>query len=283
MTLLRTWTSRLYLPLMLLGVNGLGIAGVASGRPPALLVVLLVVAIGLSFAAERLIPYRAEWNRSLGDGPRDVAHAVVNEGLSLGTTAAVPLLGALVPPTGLWPASLPFALQVVGAVVVLDAGIALAHVASHRWAWLWRLHAVHHSVRRLYGFNGLMKHPLHQLVETTAGATPLLVLGMPADVALALAFCTAVQLLLQHSNADYRTGGLEWLLALNRVHRFHHVGRAGDGDVNFGLYTNLVDHALGTFHYDRSRTFGSADLGIADEPAYPTGYVPQLVAPFQAR
>jgi sterol desaturase/sphingolipid hydroxylase (fatty acid hydroxylase superfamily) len=283
MTLLRSWARRLYLPLMLLGVNGVGIACVAAGRPPALLLALLAGAVGLSFAAERLIPYRPEWNRSLGDGPRDVAHAVVNEGLSLGTTAAVPLLAALAPPTGLWPASLPFALQVVGSIVVLDAGIALAHVASHRWAWLWRLHAVHHSVRRLYGFNGLMKHPLHQLVETTAGATPLLLLGMPPDVALALAFCTAVQLLLQHSNADYRTGGLERLLALNRVHRFHHVGRAGEGDVNFGLFTNLVDHALGTFRYERARTFTSADLGIADEPDFPTGYGPQLVAPFRAR
>ena len=37
------------------------------------------------------------------------------------------------------------------------------------------------------GLNGLMKHPLHQTLEMTAGVTPLLLLGMPVNVASALA------------------------------------------------------------------------------------------------
>lgn len=41
-----------------------------------------------------------------------------------------------------------------------DLGITLMHWLSHRSALLWRLHAVHRSVHRIYGLNGLMKHPL---------------------------------------------------------------------------------------------------------------------------
>lgn len=79
---------------------------------------------------------------------------------------------------------------------MLDAGITLAHFASHRITVLWRCHAVHHSARRMYGFNGLMKHPIHQSIETLAGTLPLIVLGLPSDVALVLVFAVAIQLLL---------------------------------------------------------------------------------------
>ena len=90
------------------------------------------------------------------------------------------------------------------AIAVFDLGVTLAHLASHRLGLLWRFQSVHHRVRRLYGLNGLMKHPIHQLIETTAGIAPLLVIGIPEAVAASLAACAALQLLLQHSNVDYR-------------------------------------------------------------------------------
>ena len=56
---------------------------------------------------------------------------------------------------------------------------------------------------------------------------------IPVPVAAALSLAVAVQLLLQHSNADYRIGPLKHVLALNEGHRFHHLKCAGIGDVNF--------------------------------------------------
>lgn len=109
----------------------------------------------------------------------------------------------------------------------------------------------------MYGLNGLMKHPLHQTVEMTAGVFPVLLLGLPVSVAAALALTVAVQLLLQHSNADYRVGPLNRILALNEGHRFHHLKWAGIGDVNFGLYTLIWDRLLRTSSYDPTRTFTS--------------------------
>ncbi|WP_232508426.1 sterol desaturase family protein [Qipengyuania flava] len=90
------------------------------------------------------------------------------------------------------------------AIVLLDVGITLAHFASHRVSFLWRFHAVHHSVRRMYGFNGLLKHPVHQFIEVTAGALPWLLLGIPLDVAAVASFAVLIQLQLQHSNVDMR-------------------------------------------------------------------------------
>jgi sterol desaturase/sphingolipid hydroxylase (fatty acid hydroxylase superfamily) len=127
-----------------------------------------------------------------------------------------------------------------------------------------------------------MKHPLHQSLEMAAGVAPLLLLGMPEDVAAALALAVAVQLLLQHSNADYRIGPLRYLLALNQAHRFHHLKWAGVGDVNFGLFTLIWDRALRTYSYDRRRRFTSDDLGMAAKPHYPGAYLAQLAEPFRS-
>jgi len=85
---------------------------------------------------------------------------------------------------------------------------------------------------------------------------------------------------LQHSNVDMRLGPLRYLLALAPVHRFHHLKNAAEGDVNFGLFTTFWDRLLGTAYYDRSRSFSSDDLGIGDQPNYPTGYLSQLIKPF---
>jgi sterol desaturase/sphingolipid hydroxylase (fatty acid hydroxylase superfamily) len=270
-----------YVPVMLIGINGAAVALAAGGVPKLSLLMLLITAVGLSIAAERILPYEPDWNRSQHDTARDIAHGIVNENLILASVAAIPILTEVVPSADLWPHRWPFAVQVLGAILVADASITLVHLASHKIGVLWRFHAVHHSVKRFYGLNGLMKHPLHQTVEMAAGVTPLVLIGLPVAVGSALALAVAVQLLLQHSNADYRVGPLKHVLALNEGHRFHHVKWAGIGDVNFGLFTLLWDHLLGTYSYDPSRRFTSDELGMAAKPNYPVGYLPQLTEPFR--
>ncbi|MGA6205919.1 sterol desaturase family protein [Nocardia testacea] len=279
----RTFVRYGYVPVMLLGVNGAGIALAAGGAPKSWLLTLLIGAVALSFAAERLLPYENTWNSSHGDTRRDTLHTFVNETLVLAGVLAVPALAALVPGNGFWPTYWPFVIQVLIAILIADLGITLTHYASHKVGLLWRFHAVHHSVTRFYGLNGLMKHPLHQMIETAAGVTPLLLAGIPVPVAAALSVAVAVQLLLQHSNADYRVGPLTQVLALNAGHRFHHLKWARIGDVNFGLFTLLWDHMLGTYSYDPERRFGSSDLGMAAKPDYPVGYLAQLTEPFTRR
>jgi len=271
-----------YVPLMLLGINGAAVVLAQSAGAELWMAALILTAIGLSFVAERVVPYAPDWNDSMGDAPRDIAHAFVNETSLLLTVLVIPLLAVLTPFHHSWPSSIPFVVQVLFAVIVTDFGVTLVHLASHRVGWLWRFHAVHHSVKRFYGFNGLMKHPLHGAIELAAGTTPLLILGLPKSVAEALTVCIAVQLLLQHSNADYRVGPLRRVLALNEGHRFHHLKWAGVGDVNFGLFTLAWDHAFRTFSFDPDRRFRTGDLGMAAKPNYPVRYLSQLAEPFRA-
>ena len=73
--------------------------------------------------------------------------------------------------------------------------------------------------------------------------------------AAAVSVLTFVQLLMQHSNADYRIGFLARHLALNQAHRSHHRCDGERGNVNFGLFTNLWDRLLGTMVFEKDVPF----------------------------
>lgn len=279
-TAIRRSSSKLYVPAM---AGGGALVVWLAGRGAHLALALTVAAaIALSFAAERCAPYDPSWNDDHHDRTRDMIHALVNETLNLASVAALPLVASSLVVADVWPDTWPFPLQVAGAVVVFDAGITLAHWASHRNRWLWSFHAVHHSVTRFYGLNGLMKHPIHQAVEMTAGVAVLVAMGLPQDVAVALAALTVLQLLLQHSNVDYASRRMGNWWALNGGHRLHHLSEPGKGDTNFGLYTLIWDRLLGTYTPARTRpTVTSADIGVTGRPGYPSAYTSQLAQPFR--
>lgn len=271
----------LYAPAFFFGFIGLALYLVGEGVSLICLPALLPLAILLAFLAERLRPYRAAWNESHGDGGRDLLHALVNETLNALGIASIPLVAQWLPHLGWWPSDWPLALQLLAALLIADLGITLVHYASHRSSLLWRLHAVHHSVARMYGFNGLMKHPLHQALEALGGTLPLLLLGIPVEVAALLAFAIAIQLLLQHSNVDMRIGALRHLFAWAPLHRLHHLKYGTAGDVNFALFFSFWDRLLGTALYLPDYRLAEDDLGIGDRPDYPVGYLAQLAEPFR--
>tara|TARA_R110002110_G_scaffold39577_2_gene127490 strand:- start:875 stop:1726 length:852 start_codon:yes stop_codon:yes gene_type:complete len=283
MTILR-WIVRLgFVPAILVGGNYLAITVSSSGASHAWLAALILGAVLASFLAENFIPYHRAWNLEHSDKWRDIFHFLINESANFLSILALPLLAPAIPDLGFWPNNWPIWAQLLLAIFIVDFGITMAHFASHRINWLWRFHAVHHSAKRMYGFNGLMKHPIHQLIEGVCGVAPLLILGIPQQIAWLLIVAIDLQLLLQHSNADVRIGPFKYILALAPAHRFHHLNTAREGDVNFGLFTMVWDWLLGTASFDPTREFTSADLGIENDPDYPTGYVAQLIAPFRAR
>ena len=275
-------TRSTFLPFM----ASLSVAGVwimSTTLPESTLIAVVILAIAATFTAERQAPYDPTWNINHGDRSSNIVHAFVNETSAAASLAALPLVARHATLADIWPSGWPFGFQVLAAVLVADFGITVAHWLSHKIGWLWRLHAVHHSAPRFYGFNGLMKHPLHQALELAAGVAPLILVGLPPRVAAALALCVVIQLLLQHANVNYSVGPVGPWLALNRAHRFHHVSEAAKGDVNFGLFTTIWDRwLLHTYVFEPSRAFTTSDLGVTGRPDYPTRYIPQLIEPFRS-
>jgi sterol desaturase/sphingolipid hydroxylase (fatty acid hydroxylase superfamily) len=281
MAVLRLFARFAYVPTMILGLNGLAIYLVAKGHSYAWIGLLFGLAIGLSLTMEWALPYEEAWNQSHDDTGKDVAHGVIYEMSNIVAILILPLITMVIPWRGVWPSSLPIGVQLLLAILIADFCMTMIHYVSHRVSFLWRLHSIHHGVHRLYGFNGLVRHPLHQMLDLAAGTFPLLLAGLPVPVAVLLAFAISVQLLVQHSNVDYALGPLQRYLAVGPVHRLHHVNWAGEGDVNFGLFFTFWDRLLGTLRLDSERAPRVGDVGIEDAPHFPQTYARQLVLPFK--
>jgi fatty-acid desaturase/sterol desaturase/sphingolipid hydroxylase (fatty acid hydroxylase superfamily) len=280
-SLLRLLARYGYVPFMLIGINGCAIICVGHGLRLWPIAVLLVLAIGLARVAEHLLPYEAEWNRSHADTRKDVTHSLVYELSGLAGLLWLQLIAWALPWQGIWPRQWPLGIQLLAAIIFTDLAVTLLHYASHRVSWLWKLHCVHHGVHRLYGFNGLVRHPLHQQLDLAVAVLPLVVLGMPFAVTVLLGLAMSVQLILQHSNVDYRLGPFRHVLAIGPSHRLHHVSWKGEGDVNFGLFFTAWDRLLGTFRASSQQPPAAGDIGLQDDPGYPQRYWAQLALPFR--
>jgi sterol desaturase/sphingolipid hydroxylase (fatty acid hydroxylase superfamily) len=278
---LRFFARYLYVPALILGLNALALYLMAEGYRYVWLGLLILTVIALSFLIERVLPYEEDWNRAHCDVRKDVAHGVVYEIAYVLTLGTLVLISLKLPRWNLWPQWLPIAVQFLLAVLIADCVMTLIHYFSHRVGWLWKFHSIHHGVQRLYGFNGFVRHPLHQALDIAFGTLPLVLAGLSVPIAASLGFAIVVQLILQHSNVDYRLGPAQNLLAIGPVHRLHHVNWAGEGDVNFGLFFTLWDRLLGTFRLTSERRPGVDDIGIQDCQHFPQAYVRQLVLPFE--
>ncbi|MGD9784824.1 MAG: sterol desaturase family protein [Hyphomicrobiaceae bacterium] len=283
MNVLRTLTRYLYAPFMILGLNGIAIVLIALGYSYLWIAPLIALGLVTVFLAERVAPNYDRWNESHGDGRTNVLHAFVYEVSNINATLLIPVVVWLFPFEGIWPRDWPLAAQLLIAILFADLGFTVVHWLSHRWPVLWRLHAVHHGVPRLYGLNGLVRHPLHQILDLLVGTAPLAMMGMPFDVAVLLGFAVSVQLLVQHSNVAYELGPFRNHLAIGELHYLHHVNWGKEGDCNFGLFLTLWDRLLGTFVPEPSRPIVASDMGIDEVPQFPRGYVEQLVFPFVYR
>ena len=273
-----------YVPFMIIGLNGAAVYAIANGHSYLWLPVLLAVAFATAFLAERIRPVHEEWNHGHGDDRANIWHTIVYESTSAIGVLTIPLVAYLLqikPGTliGLWPREWPVLAQLAIAIVITDFTFTMVHYFSHRYSWLWRLHAVHHGVSRLYGFNGLVRHPLHQALDMAVGSAPMALAGMPVHVAALLGFVISVQLIVQHSNVDAALGPFRNHLSIGRIHHLHHVNWGKEGDVNFGLFSTIWDRMLGTFVPEPARPIGPTDLGIDEVPDFPTSYRAHLAFP----
>ncbi len=278
--MLRTLVRHGFVPFMLLGLNGLGFLVVSQGWSYGWLALILLVAIGTAFLAERVSPWYPEWNQSHGDETTNTLHAIVYEISNINAVLLIPVLTYIIPTLGVWPTSWPLLAQLLLAIVLADFALSLLHYLSHRWNFLWRLHAVHHGLGRLYGFNGLVRHPVHQMIDLAIGTSPLIILGMPTHVAILLGLAVSIQLIVQHSNVSYALGPFRNWLAIGQLHHLHHVNWGKEGDCNFGLFLTVWDRLLGTFHPDTPRPIHAADMGLDEVPNFPKTYWQQLLFPF---
>ena len=284
--MLEKLASWLFFPVVLVVSLIAGNNLIEAGRDTS---VVLLGSAGVIFAAERLFPNRANWNRSHRDVLVDICHVIGVALASYATREIVPPLvapaAAWLAPLGtakLWPAHATLLLQLPLAMVVAELFQYWSHRFSHTWEPLWRLHATHHSAPRLYFFNAGRFHPLDIVIDTTAGLIPLTLIGAPAKVLTMFALATAVLGYLQHSNVRVVLGPLNYVFSMAELHRWHHAKNLDEANTNYGSNLILWDLVFGSFFWPRDRR-PPEDIGIPDLAAFPMTYWAQLASPWRWR
>ena len=177
-------------------------------------------------------------------------------------------------------AALPFALQLLLAVLAADLASYAAHRAFHAVPWLWRFHAIHHSSEAMDWLAGSRLH-LVDVVGTRASAfVPLFVLGFGPGVLAAYLVWVATQATWIHANLGTRTGWLDAVLVTPRFHHWHHAADPAACDKNFAVHFPWIDRLFGTHQLPASTW--PARYGVLDD-APPPGFATQFLWPFSRR
>ena len=249
----------------------------ARGAPWALGIVLVGWAALVSIL-ERLYPVTPIWNQDHGDTRSDRIYLVTNLAVSQVAAYLVGLVAERTDMLALWPMTLPFALQVLFALVVVDVGLYAVHRVSHGVGWLWKLHAIHHFPRRIHWVNGQRRHVLHELLEGSPGLLVLLVLGAKGPVVASALAMVSVHLLLQHANVRYRGGVLRHVFAVAELHRWHHQRQYAAVQGNFAAVFSVWDRLFGTC---LPEGVAPLEVGTDDEPTLHEGWREQQLWPFR--
>lgn len=243
---------------------------------------LLVIAL-IFIPLEALIPHRHEQKTLRSHWLNDAFYMFFNgilikAGLLVVVGGALVLIGYLIPDSvGQLVQSQPVWLQAIEVIVVADIGFYLAHRAFHAFPFLWRFHAVHHSIEEMDWLAAHRVHPIDQVLTKSASYLPIFALGFsPAAIGIYV-LIYQWQALLIHSNVRINFGPLRWIVASPQFHHWHHANERQAYDKNFSGQLSFLDAIGGTLYMpDRMPSkYGTND-------PVPTVYHEQLAYPFVA-
>jgi len=171
----------------------------------------------------------------------------------------------------------PVWLQFVEAVVIADIGYYLAHKLLHTNPWLWKFHAVHHSIEQMDWLATVRVHPFDQIFTKTGQMIPLYFLGVTPETLGVYALFSAAIAFFIHANFRVKFGVLRWVIATPEFHHWHHSQVPRVHNKNFAAQLPLLDWLFGTLYLPTRKMphkYGVSEL-------VPAGYLGQMLYPFR--
>jgi len=251
---------------------------VSAPWPPTMrLAVWLLISYIVLGSAERLKPYRSEWQpdrRALRrDGSVFALNLFADAGVSVALAAA---LAAATEATATWP----LAGQVLLGIGLGELVSYTLHRASHRDGWLWRVHLLHHRPERVNVANALTAHPINAMYDKLGRMLPMLVLGLSDEAIVIVTLFTLTQNLAVHANVAGTLGVLNLVIGSAELHRLHHSTQERQAG-NFGTTVPWWDLLFGTFRWREA----PERVGVFEPARYPDEYalLRLLAWPFSRR
>lgn len=179
---------------------------------------------------------------------------------------------------------LPFAVQFVAAILLLDLVRYFTHRLFHRISFLWRIHEVHHSDADYDVSTAGRFHPLELIGAHALYLAAILLLAPPLAAVFFAELHTALLNVFAHSNVAIPAGverALRRVLITPDLHRLHHSANPMHHRHNFGQTFVWWDRLFGTYLPGKP----AGEVLVAGVPGVPPeiGLLALIAEPFRRR
>jgi sterol desaturase/sphingolipid hydroxylase (fatty acid hydroxylase superfamily) len=165
---------------------------------------------------------------------------------------------------------LPPLTQAVLSLLLFDLTLYFWHWISHKFAWLWQFHRVHHSDPTMNVSTAFRVHMLDHLTMMGFKLAYVIGFGVSKETLVWNEAITTLFLMFHHSNLTFKGEGiLGHLVIVPYLHRLHHSTQRREHDSNYGAVLSVWDRLFGTLKEGQPE-----NLGIKE--AFPQG-LPGLI------
>ena len=163
--------------------------------------------------------------------------------------------------------SLPFWLEVIAAVLLLDLAIYLQHLLMHRVPLLWRLHRVHHADLDIDLTTGSRFHTIEIVFSMLVKWLMILLLGPALLAVLVFEIVLNGMAMFNHANVRLPSGldrVIRYLLVTPDMHRVHHSILRRETNSNYGFNLSLWDRFFRTYIDQPEKGHDAMTIGIPE-------------------
>ena len=173
---------------------------------------------------------------------------------------------------------IPFVPQLLLCILVADLAQYWTHRAYHEVPFLWKFHAVHHSVKTMDWLAGSRQHMLELIFTRVCVLAPLYILGFSEGVMNAYIIVVGFQAVFNHANVHLPWGPLKYLVVTPDFHHWHHASDDEAIDKNYAAHYAFLDYFFGTA-VKSTKKFPEKYGVVGDY--MPDGFVRQQLFPFR--
>ena len=180
--------------------------------------------------------------------------------------------------------ALPFWLEVILAIVILDFAIWFQHMVFHKVPVLWRLHRVHHSDRDIDVTTALRFHPIEIVASMAIKIGVVYLIGAPALGVILFEILLNGSAMFNHANMRLPQKVdrvLRTILVTPDMHRVHHSVLRHETDSNYGFALSIWDRMFGTYVAQPEDGHDGMVIGLEWQDDSPSKLSWSLLLPFK--
>ncbi len=145
---------------------------------------------------------------------------------------------------------LPFTLEIIVSLILLDFFIYLQHVLIHKIPLFWRFHVIHHSDIDLDASSALRFHPVEILGSFFYKVLLILIFGFKIEALLLFEVILSSMTIFNHSNLyipKHIEKALRLFIVTPQMHLIHHSTDRDESDTNYGFNLSCWDYFFKTY------------------------------------